>query len=373
MEEPIMLSRAPRVVKGVKPSPCRHVLHKLVSNRSGVGKLFNAAQAQPIAAMEQVPVKKATIDYSELCTTLPKKMVHRGMSGFKEPLCIATDGRLGAGIYAARPFILNIAQFIHDPKSSALLSTSPDPHTVKEYMIGFQLISAKGAIASMCLPSVYIRPQTARHIDIEAFQYYQKLLNGQQDPGEFRRVEDIFDLAQGNNETTAILGATKEDDWRPRFDTDVHSIVLVQGAAGRLLKGLNGFIKAGEIETTTVKNPDYRPRIMSIEVSSTATAEGAMFPKQFEKMNERALKLGLIPADRRILTLTDASTLMGSAVYRKLIEGYEATEETMVLQSVPNEIAFGSPELIDYAASIIESNPNKKAVFSQGLDSTLQL
>lgn len=104
-------------------------------------------------------------------------MVHRGMAGLKEAENIAQDGRLGAGKYQKRPTGLNIAEFIFDPtKSCLLLSTSPDPYTVREYTIGFQLIQAKGTIASMCLPAVYIRPQTARHIDIEQFAYFQKVL-----------------------------------------------------------------------------------------------------------------------------------------------------------------------------------------------------
>ncbi|KTD69790.1 hypothetical protein Lstg_3409, partial [Legionella steigerwaltii] len=238
-----MLGKSTRVV-----TPYRKVLHHLVTNPGGVGKLFGPLKTPHVEGMHHVSVKKARLEFPALLNSLPSKKdrVHRGMSGFKEVANIALDGRFGAGVYAKRPFILDIAQFIHNPKSSALLSTSPDPHTVKEYMVGFQIVRADGAIASTCLPPVSILPQVARHIDVAAFQYYQNLLNGQQEPGEFRRVEDIFDLAQGNNETTVILGAKQEDDWRPRVDTDLQSIVIVQGAAGRFLKG---FIKAETLDT----------------------------------------------------------------------------------------------------------------------------
>lgn len=313
----------------------------------------------------EVSVKTAKMEYDELLNSLPRGpyIVHRGMSGFKEVVNIATDGRFGAGLYAKRPFDLDIAKYIHVPKSCALFSMSPDPHTVREYMVGFQLISAKGAIASTCLPCVYIRPQTARHVDVEAFQCYQKLLIGEQEAGEFRRVEDIFDLAQGNNETTAILGARPEDDWRLNFDTDLHSMVIVEGAAGRFLKG---FAKAEQVHATTIVNPSFCQRMMAIEVASTATGEGAYFHKQFDKMNKRARELELIAPDSRILVLSDASTLMGSAEYRALIEGYTATEETMVLKSVPKEIPIGSPALLEYARFLIESNPKKVPIAPTG-------
>ena len=277
------------------------------------------------------------------------------MAGFEEAESIATHGKIGAGKYTKRPASLDIAEFVDKPKSCLLLSTSPDPYTVREYMVGFQLIRAKGAIVSMGLPAVYIRPQTARHVDVELFEHYQKVIDMALKLENRTQGENIFDLAQGNNETTAILGATKEDDWRPQFDRDLQSIVLVQGA-GRIL---SGFTKADILETTTIVNPEYCRRIMAIEVFSTASGEGMMFDKYHRTMTKGAQSLGLIADDQRILTMVDASTLMNSAKYLELMVQHTTTGETMVLQSVPKDIPVGSEALVEYASFLIESNPKK--------------
>ncbi|HHX4254470.1 TPA: hypothetical protein ACU929_000799 [Legionella anisa] len=306
------------------------------------------------------PAEKVKVNYKEMLRSLPSgtSMVYRGMAGLNEAENIARDGRLGAGKYQKRPKGLDVAEFIFDPtKSCLLLSTSPDPHTVKEYTIGFQLIQAKGTIASMCLPAVYIRPQTARHIDIEQFEHFQKVLAAEVEMGNRTRLENIFDLAEGNNETTAILGVTKDDDWRPLFDTDVHSMMIVQ-AAGRIW---SGFAKADEVETTTIVNPNFRKRIMSLEVFSTLTGQGALYDKYLARMNERARRFGLIDKDSRILTLHDASYLMSSVKYMAILDSFKATGETIALKGVPKGIPTGK-ELVDYVLSVIMDYPEKEEV-----------
>ncbi|PWY55825.1 hypothetical protein DGG96_09930 [Legionella qingyii] len=349
-----------RVARVTPVSPCRRVVLNHLAKSARMGKIFSPLRDIPTESTHHELTKKATVDYHQMLGSLPSGLdiIHRGMAGFAEVESIATYGRFGAGKYTKRPFSLNIAEFIHKPQSCVLLSTSPDPYTVKEYMVGFQLISAKGAIASMCLPAVYIRPQTARHIDVEQFQYYQSILNAQQAPGEYTRGENIFDLAQGNNETTVVLGATKEDDWRPQFDIDLHSIVLVQGA-GRIL---SGFTKAETVDTTTIINPFFRKRIMSIEIASTTSAESSMFLKYVDKMNERAQKLGVAKDGYRVLTLADASIMMSSLKYLETLGKYSASDKTMILQDVPAEIPIGSEELVEYALHLIEANPAKELV-----------
>ncbi|QMT58663.1 MULTISPECIES: hypothetical protein [unclassified Legionella] len=350
-----------RVTRNAPVSPSRRLILNHLAKSGSLGRLFSPARDLPSEGKHHhVPIKRAKVEYHQMLSNLPHGLdiIHRGMAGFDEVESIAIDGRFGAGKYTRRPFSLNIAEFIHNPKSCVLLSTSPDPHTVKEYMIGFQLIAAKGAIASMCLPAVYIRPQTARHIDVEQFEYYQSILNAQQAPGEYTRGENIFDLAQGNNETTVVLGATKEDDWRPQFDFDLHSLVLVQGA-GRIL---SGFIKADTLDTTTFVNPLFRKRIMSIEIASTTTAEGPLFFKYFDKMNQRAQELGIAKEGFRILTMADAACMMGSPRYQEILEKYTTSGETMVLQDVPKEIPIASEELVEYAQQIIEANPVKEQI-----------
>lgn len=363
-----MLSKVGLFTKG---SPLGYVVLNQVNPTGKLGTIFSSKIQNTIKFQEselsRIPIKKAKVDYHVMLESLPsgKDIVHRGMSGHNEVISMAEDGKFGAGKYTKRKFNLDIASFIHRPESCMLLSTSPDPHTVKQYMIGFQLIRAIGAIASMGLPHVYIRPQTARHVDIEQFEYYQTQLEAESDKTEFRRVENIFDLAQGNNETTVILGAKKGDDWRPLFNSDLHSIVLAK-AAGRIL---SGFTKAETVETVTIENPDFHKKVMSIEVFSTALAEGSYFHKYFERMNKRAQELGLIPGDRRILTLTDASTLMSSSKYMEITGKYKATGETMIMQGVPKTIPFGSEELVEYAVSIIEAHPQKELVTPTVTDS----
>ncbi len=349
-----------RVTRFPPVSPCRCVVLNHLAKSSSIGKIFRPRTDIPTEGAHQGLTKKATVDYHQMLNSLPSGLdiIHRGIAGHAEVESIATYGKFGAGKYTTRPLSLNIAEFIHKPQSCVLLSTSPDPYTVKEYMVGFQLISAKGAIASMCLPAVYIRPQTARHIDVEQFEYYQSILNAQQAPGEYTRGENIFDLAQGNNETTVVLGATKEDDWRPVFDMDLQSIVLVQGA-GRIL---SGFTKAETVETTTIINPLFRKRIMSIEIASTTSAEGSMFVKYFDKMNARALELGMTKDGFRVLTLADASMMMRSDKYLETLGKYSASDKTMILQNVPAEIPIGSEELVEYALHLIEANPAKELV-----------
>ncbi|QLZ67250.1 hypothetical protein FOLKNPGA_00015 [Legionella sp. PC1000] len=347
----------------VKPSSLSPLSTTVLNNTNpgGLGTMFSGTSRRTMELEKTVhiPVKKATVSFTSMLSSLPseKDMVHRGMAGLKEVESIATHGKFGAGKYTKRPYHLDIAQFIHDPKCCMFLSTSPDPHTVKEYMIGFQLITAKGAITSMCLPSVYIRPQTARHVDEDMFRHYQKVLEFQVEHGNRTQSEDILRLAEGNNETTAILGETQKDDWRPKFHLDLHSMVLVRGAG----KIMSGFTKADTIDTVTIVNPHFRKRIMAIEIFSTALGSGAMYDKYFAKMNDRAKGLGLINSDNRMLTLRDASDLMNSPEYQELLEKYQALGETMVLQSVPKNIRT-TEELVKFVAFLIESNPAKAII-----------
>ncbi|KTD69490.1 MULTISPECIES: hypothetical protein [Legionella] len=341
------------------------VLSNVSSSYSGrLGTIFSSTFRarefeQTLKSTVLLPAKKAKVDLPTMLEGLPKSVpLHRGMAGLEEVESIVTHGKFGAGKYTKRPASLDIAEFIDKPKSSLLLSTSPDPHTVREYMIGFQLITAKGAIVSMGLPAVFIRPQTARHVDVELFEHYQKVINAAVELGNRTQYENIFDLAHGNNETTVILGATKQDDWRPRFDRDIHSIVLVEGA-GRIL---SGFTNANTVEATTIENPGYSKRLMAIEVFSTASGEGAFYDKYHRTMTKRSQELGLIEGDQRILTMSDASALMSSPKYLELMEQHTTTGETMVLQSVPRGIPIGSEELIEYVAFLIESNPEKTPV-----------
>ncbi|KTD72392.1 hypothetical protein [Legionella tucsonensis] len=348
-------------------SPCRRfLLSHLHSNKGLFGQ--DLPKITHSEHHKLPPVVKAKVKYPELPKRLPsgKDIVHRGMAGLKEAENIAQDGRLGAGRYQKRPLGLNIAEFIFDPtKSRLLLSTSPDPHTVKEYTIGFQLIQAKGTIASMCLPAVYVCPQIVRHIDIEQFEYFQKVLAAEVEMGNRTRLENIFDLAEGNNETTAILGATGDDDWRPLFDTDIHSLMIVQ-AAGRIW---SGFAKADEIETTTIVNPNFRKRIMSLELFSTATGKGTMYEKYIAKMNERALGLGLIDQGSRILTMADVIYLMNSKEYRVTVDTFKATGETIALKGVPKGVR--GRELVEFAIARIMDCPEKEQVSEIIDDSTL--
>ncbi|WP_454784844.1 hypothetical protein [Legionella sp. WA2024007413] len=349
-------------------SPLSFVVLKQIKSSSFSGKLgtifshnlrYQELEHLGKHSHEKHPIstQKAQVNYHQMLDSLPKQedFVHRGMAGFAEVESIATEGKFGAGKYTKRPVCLDIAQFIHDPKSCLLLSTSPDPYTVREYMVGFQLINAKGAIASMCLPAVYIRPQTARHVDVESFQYYQKILDGAVELGNRVRSENIFDLAQGNNETTVVLGASKKDDWRPQFHTDLYSLVLVEGA-GRIK---SSFTKADSVDTTTILNPFFRKRIMSIEIASTNTSEGDAFKKQFDRMNKRSQEVGITEEGFRVLTLADASFLMASHKYQEVLEKYSTSGKTMILQAVPEEVSIASEDLVEYARQMIEANPEK--------------
>ncbi|AWN72853.1 hypothetical protein LEAN103870_08990 [Legionella anisa] len=325
-------------------------------------RIFAGAKTLDLTGCDHIPLKKGKVSYTEMLDSLPKgtDMVHRGMAGHDEPINIATEGVVGGGSYAKRPFNLDLPLFIHKPKSSVLLSTSPDPFTVKEYMIGFQLIKAKGGIISMNLPYVFVRPQTSRHIDEEQFQYYQNCLEAARDKSDFTRVEDIFNLADGNNETTAIFGSKKGEDWRPRI-RDLHSIVLVNDAAGRIL---SGFMKADRVEATTIGNPDFHKKVMSIEVFTTATGEGAFFQKHLDRMTKRAHKLGLIDDGNRILTLADVSKLMNSPEYQEALRKYRTHGQTMILSSAPKDTPIASDDLIKYALFLIKSNPENELVTS---------
>ncbi|KTD42787.1 hypothetical protein [Legionella parisiensis] len=326
------------------------------------GKLFSGVQTFDLTGCDHIPLTKGKVSYTDMLGSLPSgtDIVHRGMSGHEEPINIATEGVIGGGTYAKRPFDLGLPLFIHKPKSSVLLSTSPDPFTVKEYMIGFQLIKAKGGIISMNLPSVFVRPQSSRHVDEEQFQYYQKCLEAERDSTEFTRGENIFDLADGNNETTAIFASKKGEDWRPRV-RDLHSIVLVSDAAGRIL---SGFMKADQIEATTISNPDFQKKVMAIEVFTTSTGEGKHFQEHLDRMSKRARKLGLIDDSERVLTLLDVSLLMNSPEYQEAQRKYKTNGQTIILSSVPKSIPIASEELVKYALSLIESNPEKELVSS---------
>ncbi|KTD72391.1 hypothetical protein [Legionella tucsonensis] len=350
-----------KVIPGFNINSFGAVILSQTKASSLTGKLFSG-QTIDLAGCAHIPIKKGKVSYTEMLSSLPSgtDMVHRGMAGHEESINIANEGVVGGGTYAKKPFDLSLPLFIHKPKSRVLLSTSPDPFTVREYMIGFQLIKAKGGIISMNLPSVYVRPQTSRHVDEEQFEYYQKCLEAERDSTEFTRDEDIFDLADGNNETTAIFASKEGEDWRPRIK-DLHSIVLVNDAVGRIL---NGFMKADMVEATTISNPDFHKKVMAIEVFTTSSGEGKLFQEYLSRMTKRAHKLGLIDDGSRILTLADVSKLMNSPEYQEVQRKYKTNGQTMILSFVPKSIPIASEELLKYALHRIESNPEKELASS---------
>ncbi|CAM3043404.1 Uncharacterised protein [Legionella steigerwaltii] len=344
-----------------------------VSHSSGIGTIFSSKLPQ-IPKFEGIPVTREKTGYTQLLGSLSpdKDLRHRGMAGFAEPESIARHGKFGKGNYEQRNPSLNIAKFIEKPKSRLLLSTSPDPHTVREYMVGYQLIKAKGAIATIGMPAVILHPQVVSLIDVEHFKHYQDIIDEQLKLGNRTRSEDIFDLAQGNNETTAVLGATPEDEWHPTL-RHLHTLKLVKNASGRILQG---FTKTeGEtFDVVTITNPDFCKNLMSLELFTTASGKGAMFGKYLDRMNKRAQELGLITDDRRILTMDDVCALMRSSQYQELLDNFTTTGKTKVLGGVPKDIPIGAVEpLLEYVTHEAELIPGKIPIPPTTVDSSLHL
>ncbi|MCW8387371.1 hypothetical protein OQJ15_13760 [Fluoribacter dumoffii] len=367
-----------RSILSLRSSALSQTILREINPAQQVGK-YGSIFSSPKTSMQipktiEVPVHRENAGFKQLLGSLisDEDIVHRGMASFSELNSIALHGKLGGGDYAKRPASLNIAEFIENPKSSLLLSTSPDPHTVKEYMIGFQLIRAKGAITSMGLPFVFIRPQIASHIDVEQFNYQQNIIEEDLKLGNRTRSEDIFDLAQGNNETTVVLGATPEDDWHPTH-RHLHTLKLVKNASGRILQG---FMRTeGEtFDIVTITNPEFCKSLMSLQLFTTAFGKGEKFLEYLERMNKRAQELGLITGEQRILTMEDVCVLMRSPQYRETLETFTTTGQTKVLEGIPSDIPVGDPKkLLEYAVHVMDSIPEKMPIPEALSESTLHL
>ncbi|RUR19027.1 hypothetical protein ELY21_05745 [Legionella sp. km535] len=289
----------------------------------------------------------------KLTETLPSgpDILYRGTEGVSEIQAIMKTERLGRKLETSKKSrSLDIVGYIRDNDSKYFLSFSPCKETVKPYAAGLSIVPCRGYIMVTGLPKVYTIPQKLLYLNEAMFKRYDEFMIGQADQDNPQAYQSIVTMTRNNNEVTAIIGATENDDWRPVVQDDVISIIEVCGP-GRIL---STFMAASEPAFVRHwENIDYKKRIYAIE---TVFHGGPAYPHELEQMNEKAQAMGLIAPEHRLITLADAEVVINSGELDKLNDRYDATE-TQRLITVPKEIPMGHKDgLIEYMVSTLVSS-----------------
>lgn len=286
---------------------------------------------------------------SQLHESLPSGtgFIFRGTEGTKEVHEAMTTDFLGmSSVQRKKAPSHDLVDYLVSNNSRFFFSTSPCKFTVRPYAAGISIIPCKGYIWVTGLPKVYTVPQKHLFLNEEMFDSYTRRQIQQLEEGE--KYHPIKATAANNNEITVIVGASKEDNWALRVSEDVAKIIQVRGP-GRLL---GKFMSSKEIvHVQDWTNPEFKKRVWSLEV---VFSEGTA-PKHYDKMNDRARKLGLIGNDERLLTLADASSVVNSEEL-EVLNARHSTNETHRVLKVHKDIPLGCKEsLIEYIVAEIRS------------------
>lgn len=259
-------------------------------------------------------------------------LLFRGTEGDGEIIHAASSGYLGfSPAESKKDDNHDIVGFIRDNDSRYFLSCTPCPQTAKPYAAGLSLFPARGYVATTAYPKVYTRPQLLLGLNPEMFEAWDQRFMAAQEPEDRLKFQSITTMAASNNEITAVHGAEVIDDWRLELKRDVSTITRVCGP-GRLYGRFMGANELVHIEEWI--NPDFQKRIYALEVFFYSTEE------ELAKMNERACELGILPQDRRLMTLEDARAVVNSGHLDKLNQE-QGMDTTMKFTHVPKEIAIG--------------------------------
>lgn len=279
-------------------------------------------------------------------------IIYRGTEGTPEIECIMRTDRMGQSISQSRKApTTDIARYVDDNNSRFYHSYSPCRETVKPYAAGLSIVPCRGYIIVSGLPKVFTVPHKLSYLNEDMFLRYAKWKIDSMSSDDTTGHRGILEMTRGNNEFTAILGTSAQDDWRIVASDEVHSVFEVCGP-GRLL---SKFIASSELAyIRDWQNEGFSRRIYAIE---TVIYDEITHPHELESMNEKAREMGLIGPDERLITLSDASAVMNSGELDQLNLLYTTTE-TMRFSSVPKSIAIGDKDaLVAYMTEQLQSSP----------------
>jgi hypothetical protein len=320
------------------------------AHRRGGWQFFKGVSVDPKYAM--LPAKERQEKIDELTSSLPQgpNITFRGSVGTNEAYNAATTNRLGIRPQDSKKSLsISIPAHIEMNNSALYYSETPCSKTVIPYTGNVSLVPTNGTIIAKRRPQICVLPQKLLYLHEKTFDDYDKWRINAISSENPENYQSIKTMTRNNNEITAVLGASRKDDWRQNFNRDVHSIYEVV-SPGRWLGLVMPATEPAHI--THWQNPDFTPQPVSVEIVS-----GSFSAKDLAEMNEKATEIGM-PKDERLLTLEDASAIMESGVLEKLDENY-VTTETLNLSSVPQNIAIGNAEaLAKYISARFTSQPN---------------
>jgi len=327
----------------------RSVLHDITSKN----KVRHTRLEPAIRSFKQ---PSRTIPGTQLTTRLPSApdLIYRGSMGTKEIIYVLETNYLGTESSVSRKSSsLDIVEYIRENDSKYFLSFSPCKETVKPYAAGLSMLPCKGYIIVTGLPKVYTIPQKLLHLNRDIFSAYnhqqQDKISRANAEGITHAFEDIIDMTANNNEITAVLYSSAQEDWRPVVSEDLMSIFEVSGP-GRIL---SQFMSATQIAYLREwDNPDFTKRIYALEIVLYGHD-----PRDLAIMNDNAHETRLITKDERLITLDDARTVINSGELDKLNALYTTTE-TQRIASVPKSIAIGDQNaLVEYMTAKLKECP----------------
>lgn len=304
------------------------VLHDITSKNNLLFKKFDPTYVmlKPHEVIEKI---------EELTAKLPTgpDVLYRGSEGTNEIIDAMQSNFLGKLFKCnSKAASFDIAGYIRNNDSKFFLSFSPCKETVKPYAAGLSVIPCKGYIMVTGLPKVYTIPHKLLYLNRGMFERCDDAQMKRRDLDDPRAYQSIIRMTENNNEVTAILGASEQDDWRPVVANDVKRVIEVCGP-GRIC---SKFMSSNEVAYVREwENLGFSKRIYALEAVFYG---GPGHFEDFEMMNEKARDMRLMNKDERLITLEDVPGVIREL--DKLNELYDTTE-TQRITSVPKNIGLG--------------------------------
>ncbi len=297
------------------------------------------------------PVKTNTF-LSELPTLFGDndgQRFYRGVESKKALTQILETGFVGAPV--AMPSVDLIGYVFDHTEGSNVLNQGPflsftrDIRTASKYASYMRVLPVNGFVLETGLTRVTAVPHLLVHLCEDAVLQAQARINenAMREGGRMQNMQVVATC----QETTAILGGTKGDNWGPGWQ-NIISITQI-ASLGRLT---SKFVSSSEpMVVNKIDNPDYKKLAYSMEI---ICIPGQVTMAHVQQMSQIAADIGLISPGERVLTLTDAEAVINSGELDSYDE-LDSINKTLEFKSVPKNIAIGdTAALVSYMKQELE-------------------
>lgn len=240
--------------------------------------------------------------------------------------------------------------------SKWIVSATSKPDTAAVYT-SIGSVPDTTAILELAEPEVYFNPIEVLITNPESAVAFDKSQHGDEHGDyafEAPKVDSLdyepsaTTLVKNDDEVAIVTGHKDRVFTRP-LQTSLSAVyeVVTPGTIAKKLKLASGEEKAYHIRSH--HNPDFEITPVSVKITG-GHYEASLFPR----MNENALKGGLIKEGERLLTIEDARAIFPTEESLHQFQ-YDGITKTLRITAAPQEIAVGDrPALMAYIREALE-------------------